>query len=364
MWKAWRQKCEDDSETKNWLSANTKPCPKCDKPVEKNGGCNLVVCSCGQAFCWLCGSATGRAHTWTNIEGHSCGRWKDEAEKRAAESDRQLRRYLHYYTRWRAHLASQKQEVHSKEQVKAKIVVLEDKDTELKDYTWLMQALEQLCDTRGILAYSYAFAFFMFGNDMFKDEIDEAQNEVNKNLFEDQQQQLESEAERLSGLIQTPENAMDSNVRLSIINSASNIEKRLFNLYKLIENDLLGQLQYSNNYIAPYKGISTLLANDAANDQFVAAATAAEVGHSGGSSAGGPSNGGAGPSGSSRGGPAVGERQRKSNGKGKAAVTDAVVDLTGDDNAAQSDRRVTRGMAAGKRPAPPAALLSNPRQRH
>ena len=41
-------KCQDDSETKNWLTANTKPCPKCGKPVEKNGGCNLVVCMCGQ----------------------------------------------------------------------------------------------------------------------------------------------------------------------------------------------------------------------------------------------------------------------------------------------------------------------------
>jgi hypothetical protein len=47
-WTTWRQKCEDDSETKNWMQANTKPCPKCGKPVEKNGGCNLVTCLCSQ----------------------------------------------------------------------------------------------------------------------------------------------------------------------------------------------------------------------------------------------------------------------------------------------------------------------------
>lgn len=47
-WKQWKQKCHDDSETHNWLTANTKLCPKCSKPVEKNGGCNLVVCRCGQ----------------------------------------------------------------------------------------------------------------------------------------------------------------------------------------------------------------------------------------------------------------------------------------------------------------------------
>lgn len=52
MWELWRKKCQDESGTVNWLTVNTKPCPKCHKPVEKNGGCNLVVCVCKQAF-WL-----------------------------------------------------------------------------------------------------------------------------------------------------------------------------------------------------------------------------------------------------------------------------------------------------------------------
>lgn len=52
-WHKWRQKCVDDSETHNWLSANSKPCPKCAKLVEKNGGCNLVYCMCGQVCCLL-----------------------------------------------------------------------------------------------------------------------------------------------------------------------------------------------------------------------------------------------------------------------------------------------------------------------
>jgi hypothetical protein len=48
MWGMWDEKINGDSETRNWLAANTKPCPKCSKPVEKNGGCNLVLCKCGQ----------------------------------------------------------------------------------------------------------------------------------------------------------------------------------------------------------------------------------------------------------------------------------------------------------------------------
>eukprot|EP00121_Abeoforma_whisleri_P016220 Awhi_evm1s14892 len=42
--KRWLKKCADDSETANWISANTKECPKCKITVEKNGGCNHMVC--------------------------------------------------------------------------------------------------------------------------------------------------------------------------------------------------------------------------------------------------------------------------------------------------------------------------------
>lgn len=38
MLRDWMQRMRDGSETSSWLSANTKPCPKCSKPVEKNGG--------------------------------------------------------------------------------------------------------------------------------------------------------------------------------------------------------------------------------------------------------------------------------------------------------------------------------------
>lgn len=382
MWHAWKHKCADDSETNNWISANTKPCPKCSKPVEKNQGCNLVVCMCGQAFCWLCGQATGREHTWTSITGHSCGRWKDEADKRVDQGKRQLERYLHYYRRYQGHLDSRKHEARARQQAADKIATLEGRDTDLKDYSWLMQALEQLCDTRSILGYSYAFAYYMFGGELYSEEISPEQNDVNKNLFEDQQQQLEAEAERLSHLINTPEAAMTDTVRLSIINSATNVERRVFNLYKLIENELLGQLQVSPNDIAPYKGISTLQA-ELVNDRLAAAAAAAAMTAQGAAAAaaGGPSTSraasasAAGPSGAAPAGlgigsngvnglPAAGARRSgryRGGGAGGAAAGAGpgaqagvdVVDLTMEDDdlgAGPPAKRQTRS-STGKRPA-------------
>ena len=155
------------------MTVHTKPCPKCHKLVEKNGGCNLVGCICGQTFCWLCGAATGREHNWTSIEGHSCGRYREDREREAARAERDLKRYMHYHSRWLAHTESLKLEAKQKGVVQDKIAKLEVSESLVKDYSWLTTGLQRLFRARKALSFSYPFAFFMFGNDLFKDEINQ-----------------------------------------------------------------------------------------------------------------------------------------------------------------------------------------------
>lgn len=50
MWEKWVRKCKVESDSVEWIALNTKFCPKCHKPVHKNGGCNLVGCICQQPF--------------------------------------------------------------------------------------------------------------------------------------------------------------------------------------------------------------------------------------------------------------------------------------------------------------------------
>lgn len=51
----WIIKNNAESENSNWILANTKPCPRCQRPIEKNQGCMHMSCTqCRHEFCWLC----------------------------------------------------------------------------------------------------------------------------------------------------------------------------------------------------------------------------------------------------------------------------------------------------------------------
>ena len=54
--KEWNIKNSAESENITWILANTKQCPSCRKPIEKNQGCNHMTChrevgGCGFEFC-------------------------------------------------------------------------------------------------------------------------------------------------------------------------------------------------------------------------------------------------------------------------------------------------------------------------
>ncbi|KAF8319085.1 hypothetical protein DL93DRAFT_2225496 [Clavulina sp. PMI_390] len=44
--------------TRAYVASQTKPCPECARPIEKNDGCDHMTCrrpgGCGHEFCWLC----------------------------------------------------------------------------------------------------------------------------------------------------------------------------------------------------------------------------------------------------------------------------------------------------------------------
>ncbi len=104
---SWKEKCKNESETANWILANTKPCPKCRTRIEKNQGCNHMTCqNCKYEFCWIC-SGDWKQHGANTGGYYNCNKFNEEKDgddqSDAAKAKRELDRYLHYYSRYHAH---------------------------------------------------------------------------------------------------------------------------------------------------------------------------------------------------------------------------------------------------------------------
>lgn len=170
-----------------------------------HGPCLAVYNFLHQFSClssWLCGGATGREHTWTSISGHSCGRYKEDHEKKAARAKKDLNRYIHYHNRYKAHVDSYNLHSKLKEAIKEKISELEKKESASKDFSWITNGLSRLSRARRILSLTYPFAYYMFDEDKIKYDMTNEEMEIKRDLFEGQQQQFEGNVEKLSSFLE------------------------------------------------------------------------------------------------------------------------------------------------------------------
>ena len=138
-----------------WLAANTKKCPQCRTPTEKNEGCNHMSCRrCRHEYCWICmkpwrehSTETGGYYKCNRFEatssgedhgggGNSHGGGSDgggggarraaalstdnrgrgsaaESARRAADASQAAARFIHHYTRFQVSLCVREQDTHT-----------------------------------------------------------------------------------------------------------------------------------------------------------------------------------------------------------------------------------------------------------
>jgi len=138
-WAKWTEKIQKEikqteqskSETADiasalWVAANTKRCPRCQMPIEKDEGCNHMTCKkCRHEFCWICMQNWDKHSNRTggffqcNIYADSKKISKDDEDMdddefgsstketmRARQRGRLMEKFIQHYTRFRAHCES------------------------------------------------------------------------------------------------------------------------------------------------------------------------------------------------------------------------------------------------------------------
>jgi len=190
----WLQKANDESENVKWMIANTKKCPKCRSPIEKNGGCMHMTCkiaACGYEFCWLCRGAWTEHGTATGGY-YQCNKYDiSEAKKeddKANDVKTELETYMFYFHRYESHRNAGKiADEQRKNCAKREEQILAKFDVRSQDTKFLSEATEQLIHNRRVLEYSYVMGFYL-----------DKSKPAEKNLFEYLQEDLEKHTNTLS----------------------------------------------------------------------------------------------------------------------------------------------------------------------
>ncbi|CAE7586626.1 ari-1, partial [Symbiodinium sp. KB8] len=197
MLSSWLEKCEDESETANWIIVNTKRCPKCGVRIEKNQGCMHMKCGvCKHEFCW-------------------------DAEENLAKAE--LDRYLFYYQRYSGHMRAGTFAAGQRERAQQRMAEVAAEGLAWVEVDFLEQGTEVLLACRRVLQFTYVMAYFMAEG-------------REKSLFEHLQELLEGSTEELSELLERPLEEMD---RRRVVNFTRVTAKFLSQLLEGVDEGLV-----------------------------------------------------------------------------------------------------------------------------
>ena len=250
-----------------WIKENTKNCPKCQTPIQKNQGCNHMTClkkagGCGYEFCWVC-MGSWNSHVISSLNSYYvCEKIR---EKNVQKEDKkknlyipgrlkklfegkkitELERYIKYYKGWYNHYRNLEITDKIKERViKFKKDLNEKKNILENDLHFLEDSLNTIIDCNRLLKYIFIFGYFL---------DDKANITLFENNLEILQNQTDSlleliELERLPSIIETSDEKLFKEMflkykdhALAMINSTKTFRTNLINE---IKNNLYDQINY------------------------------------------------------------------------------------------------------------------------
>ncbi|CAA2957497.1 probable E3 ubiquitin- ligase ARI8 [Olea europaea subsp. europaea] len=168
----WILKNSAESENMNWILANSKPCPKCKRPIEKNQGCMHMTCTppCKFEFCWLClgawidhGERTGGFYACNRYDSAKQEGVYDDTERRREMAKNSLERYTHYYERWASNQLSRQKALADLQQMQSVHLeklseVQSQPESQMK---FIIEAWQQIVECRRVLKWTYAYGYYL-----------------------------------------------------------------------------------------------------------------------------------------------------------------------------------------------------------
>lgn len=243
----WILKNSAESENMNWILANSKPCPKCKRPIEKNQGCMHITCTppCKFEFCWLClgawsdhGERTGGFYACNRYEAAKQEGVYDETEKRREMAKNSLERYTHYYERWATNQSSRQKALADLQQMQnIHLEKLSEKqcqpESQLK---FIIEAWLQIVECRRVLKWTYAYGYYLPEHEHAKRQFFEyLQGEAESGL-----ERLHQCAEKeLQGYLNADGQSKDFNEFRTKLAGLTSVTRNYFeNLVRALENGL------------------------------------------------------------------------------------------------------------------------------
>ncbi|KAF9612153.1 hypothetical protein IFM89_038341 [Coptis chinensis] len=168
----WILKNSAESENVTWILANSKPCPKCRRPIQKNDGCMHMTCTppCKNEFCWLClgsweshGEATGGFYACNRYEKAKREGEYDEEEKRREMAKSIIEKYTHYYERWEANNKSRTKAVADLHQAETVLInnIHDGQHESEGQVKFITEAWAQIIECRRVLKWTYAYGYYL-----------------------------------------------------------------------------------------------------------------------------------------------------------------------------------------------------------
>lgn len=169
------------------------------------------------------------------MQGHSCNRFTKGEQKKPRNpvlkgpTVRDFSRYMHYCERYRLHTDSLEKETLLQQSLQTCSFFLSTHPTDRpnREENWILAGFEKLLSSRRVLSYTYPFAFYMFGDELAGNDL--KNKETRQDLFEDQQQQLESCVEKLAM-------ELERNFYQVAPGNAADLRFRVISLSRILDN--------------------------------------------------------------------------------------------------------------------------------